>query len=116
MIKIMAKVGAGMVLTMAVLPMLAFAQTGVISDTAPITSLGDLQTTITNIVNWVIVVFWIVAVGFMIWAAFTYLTAAGDEDKLGEAKNRLIYALVAAAVALLSGGIQGIATNLLTGN
>ena len=115
MIKTIAKIGAGAVLAAAVLPMLAFAQEGVISDTAPITSLGDLQTTITNIVNWVIVVFWIVAVGFMIWAAFTYLTAAGDEDKLGEAKNRLIYALVAAAVALLSGGIKGIATNLLTG-
>lgn len=107
------KIGAGVGLVMAILPMLAFAQ--LVTDTAPITSLGGVQTTITAIVNWMIVIFWIVAVAFMIWAAFTYLTAGGEEDKLTEAKSRLIYALVAAAVALLSGGIKAIATSLLTG-
>ncbi len=117
----MAKIGAGIALVSAVLPMLAFAQVDPFADltnatSAPISSLADVQDTITAVVNIAITIFWIVAVGFMIWAAFTYLTAAGDEDKLEEAKNRLIYALVAAAVALLSGGIKAIAGNLLVGS
>ena len=115
MMKTIAKIGAGVVLTAAVLPILAFAQVGLVTDAAPITSLGGVQTSITAIVNWMIIVFWVVAVGFMIWAAFTYLTANGEEEKIGEAKQRLIYALVAAAIALLSGGIKGIVTSVLSG-
>lgn len=82
---------------------------------APITSLGGVQSSLTAIVNWVIVIFWILTVLFLIWAAVLYLTAAGNEEKIKEARNRVIYALIAAAIALLANGLSGIVYSILKG-
>lgn len=64
--------------------------------------------------EWFIGVFWIITVGMVVWAAFLYLTAGGNEEKIGEAKKRLTYAVIAAAIALLSTGIDLIAYYLLS--
>jgi hypothetical protein len=45
------------------------------------------------------------AILFIIYAAFKFLTAGGDEKKVGEAKQQLIYAIIALAVAMLATGI-----------
>lgn len=94
-------------------PLLAGAQVGTIPNTAPITTLSAAGRSITAIVNFLIMLFWVLVVGFLIWAAVTYLTAQGDEEKIGTAKKRLVYALIAAAIALLATGVQAILTNLL---
>ncbi|MGC9610744.1 MAG: hypothetical protein ABSE68_00780 [Minisyncoccia bacterium] len=98
------------------LPVLTFAQvTGITALGAPpITSLSQAQSSFENIVNWIIVIFWILTVLFLIWAAVLYLTAAGNEDKIKEARQRVIYALIAAAIALLSTGLQSIVFRLLS--
>ncbi|MEK7629945.1 MAG: pilin [Patescibacteria group bacterium] len=66
-------------------------------------------------VDWLMGIFWTLAVGMVIWAAFLYLTAGGDEEKVKEAKKRILYAVIAAVIALLATGIQAIVGNLLTG-
>jgi hypothetical protein len=81
----------------------------------PISNLNDVSGTIENIVNWAIYMFWIVAVAFLFWAAYLFLTAGGDEEKVKEAKQRIKYALIAAAVAILSTGIDYIVWNLIIG-
>ncbi|MFH1161724.1 MAG: pilin [Candidatus Jorgensenbacteria bacterium] len=45
------------------------------------------------------------AVVFIVYAAFLFLTSGGDEEKVKEAKNYIIYAVVALAVAILATGI-----------
>jgi hypothetical protein len=80
---------------------------------SPVKKLSDTTGPIGKIVLWIATIFWILAVASVIWAAFTFLTAGGDESKVGEAKKQLIYALIAAAVALLANGINMIAANLL---
>ncbi len=45
------------------------------------------------------------AVIFIIYAAFKFLTAGGDEKNIETAKQQLIYAIVALAVAMLATGI-----------
>src|SRR3989338_2166418 len=47
-------------------------------------------------------VFLVLAVIMFIWAAFVYITAGGDEEKLKEARQRIIYGVVAIIVALLA--------------
>lgn len=47
-------------------------------------------------------VFFIVAAIMIIIAAFKYLTAQGDPEKAGEARQMVIYAVIAIAVALLA--------------
>ena len=113
---------AGVVLATLIIasPLAAFAQSGITTITptgggAPISTLGEARDSLASIVNWVIVVFWIITVLFLIWAAIIYLTAGGEEEKLKEAKSRVIYAVIAAAIALLANGITAIVTSLLQG-
>ena len=102
------------IIGMVALPLLVSGQI-VPGEQAPITTLGEAKSTITVIVRWIIAVFWIITVLFLIIAAFRYLTAAGDPEKIGKAKQALIFAIIAAAIALLANGIQLIVKNLLQG-
>lgn len=80
-----------------------------------ITSLTDVQDTITSIVSRMITFFWILSVLVMVWSAFTFLTAGENEEKVEKAKKILLYAVIAAAVALLATGIEPITRNILKG-
>ena len=84
--------------------------TGLVKDVT-----GTTKTLSQKFVGWMISMFWICAVGFVIWAAFLYLTAGGSEDNITKAKKYIIYALIAAAIALLSTFIDVIVSNLLGG-
>ncbi len=94
-----------------VLPAVAFAQT----TSSPITSITDVQNTLTNWVNYLFGIFWIIAVGMLIWAAIIFVTAGGDDTKISKAKKIILYAVIAAAVAILASGAQSIVTNILRG-
>jgi hypothetical protein len=67
-----------------------------------------------DFLGWFIGIFWIVAVAMVVWAAFLYLTAGGNEEKITEAKKRLLYAVIASAIALLATGIDLIVFSLLS--
>jgi len=45
------------------------------------------------------------AVVFIIYAAFLFLTSGGDAEKVGKAKKQLIYAVVAVATTILATGV-----------
>jgi phosphoglycerol transferase MdoB-like AlkP superfamily enzyme len=77
-------------------------------------TVGGVVDIIRQVVRWVYIIFFIIAVLLIIFAAFTYLTAGGDPEKVAEAKNRLIYAAVAIAVAFLAVGFEVIVRNFLT--
>lgn len=67
-----------------------------------IQSVGGLVGIVANIVGWVYTIFFIVAVLFILLAAYKYLTAGGDIDATKEARQMLIYASIAIVVALLA--------------
>ncbi len=102
-------------------PFVAAAQTGIGNPPplgnpqSPISTPGEVKTSLQNIVNWMSTVFWIVAVGYVIWAAFLFLNAGGDSEKIEAAKKRILYALIAGVVALLANGILSIVTNIIKG-
>ncbi|MEK7076658.1 MAG: hypothetical protein AAB967_00340 [Patescibacteria group bacterium] len=109
-------------ITMAViltLPLWGFAQEpprGIISTGAEqtnITSVEDLQNVVSRIVGWAQVFFYIIATLFIILAAFRYLTSGGDEEKIGAAKNMLIYSIVAIAIAAIAGGVVLLVRNFI---
>ena len=107
------------VMTMAIVtPLATLAQVSGITalSSAPSTSLGAVQDSLAAIVNWVITIFWILTVLFLIWAAVLYLTAGGEEERVNQAKKRVVGAIIAAAIALLSTGLQAIVVRLLTGS
>lgn len=99
------------ILTLAAMPVLVGAQTPP-PDTS-IATLPALFTRLETLVNWFFAFFLILAVVFLLWAAFMYLTSAGDEEKVGKAKKALIWAIVALVVAFLAKGIIAIVKNFL---
>lgn len=56
-----------------------------------------------------------VAVIMILFAAFRFLTAGGDAEKITVARNTLIYALVGVAVATFAFVLPGLVSNLLRG-
>lgn len=71
-------------------------------------TVGGLVDVLRGVVRWVYIIFFVVAVLFILFAAFNYLTAAGDEDKVGKAKSGIIYAAIAIAIAFLAVGFETI--------
>lgn len=98
---------------------LAFAQPQVnipgTENSSNITTANGLLDVVKRLIGWVYVVFFVLAVLFILMAAFTYLGAAGDEEKIKKAKNQIIYAAVAIVVALLAVGFSSIIGNFLGG-
>lgn len=76
-------------------------------------NVSGLVSIFADIVKWIYTIFFIVAVMFVIFAAFTYLTAGGDAEKVGNAKTQIIYAAVAIIVALLAVSLESIVRNFL---
>ncbi len=80
---------------------------------APVQNFQGLTNLFGNLINWF---FWIVmflGVIFILYAAFKYLTAQGDEGKITEANRMLIYALVAIGVALLARALPVLVTTFI---
>jgi len=65
----------------------------------------DVETALESIVNWLFTILLVVAVIFIIFAAFTFVTAGGDPEKVNTARNQVMYALIGVAVALLAKGL-----------
>jgi len=78
------------------------------ADASPIESVDDVVKVIGNIVVIMYRVFFVVAVGAVIWAAFTYLTAKDDPEKIKNATKQILWAVVAIAIGLASIGFSKI--------
>ena len=101
----------------ALMPATALAQSpGVIPPSplsSPIESPADVVTTLDTISGWLFTIFFALAIVFLVYAAFLYLTAGGNETRVGSAKGVLIYAIVAIVVALIAGGIPLFVSGIL---
>ncbi len=105
----------------AVLPMITFAQSQIPEPpvTAPsrIANINQILSAISvcAIIDWA---FWgviVLSIIFTLVAAFRYLTAAGDPEKVKLAGSTLLYVAVAIAVALIAKGFPTIISSLLGG-
>ncbi len=74
---------------------------------------GGLKGIIETIVRWTYIIFFIIAVMFIIFAAYSYLTAQGDPEKVKNATNQIIYAAIAIVVAFMALGIDLLVKSLI---
>ena len=113
-LKLVKFVSAVAVLTMLAAPVLSLAQPYDPNIPGVPTSVGGVYLIVVKIMQWIFTFLLIIAVIFLFFAAFSYLTAGGDPEKLGKAKSQLIYAIVAIAIALVAFGIRTIIQNFIT--
>ena len=100
------------------MPGLAMAQSGgfdreVIQPPTTVTSFGGFIDIFNTLIGWLFTVLLILSVIFIILAAFSYLTAGGEEEKISTAHKKIIYAVVALVVAFLAQGIRFVVAELL---
>ena len=118
----------GFFLAMAVLPLLTsaispesvtpenIASGGVITGvSAPeqVQSVTGLVEITAAVVKWIYIIFFIIAVMFILFAAFNYLTGGDEPEKIKTAHSSIKYAAIAIAVALLAVGLELIIGNFL---
>jgi len=65
----------------------------------------DVMATLDNISNWLFAILLAVAVMAIIVAAYMFVTASGDPDKVKTARNFVLYALIGVIVALVARGL-----------
>jgi len=81
---------------------------------SPIKTPGDIVNVLKGILRWTYLVFFILAVYFILIAAFNYLTAGGDSEKIKKATSSLLWSIVAIAIGLLSVGAAQIVKSFIT--
>lgn len=89
------------------------AQNAFVPEDSPIKSVNDVIRILNNIAKWFYVIFFIVAVIFIIIAAFNFLTAQAEPEKISIAKKQVIYAVIAIVIALLSISFKAIIETFL---
>jgi hypothetical protein len=80
---------------------------------AAVESQRDIFEVLTNIADFLFTALLIVAVIFILIAAFNFLTAQGDAEKVKSARNQILWAVVAIAIALISTGAASIIESFL---
>lgn len=85
----------------------AMAQTSSSSNTVPNVNLSvsTVYTTFVNTMNWIFSFAIVLAVIMIIVGGISYMTAGGDDTKLGTAKKRIIWGLVGAAIVICAWGL-----------
>jgi len=102
------------VISLTAAPLFVFGQGGLPGNPTGAPQTGDeLVRLIDKIATWIAIIFFAVAVIFIILAAFGYLTSGGDPEKVGSAKNKIVYAIVAIIVAAISFAVPRLIFNLL---
>ena len=97
---------ASLSMSSVVAPLLVFAAPAIPPAPPSLTSIDAFKTFLcTTIYGWVFFFFIFLAVLFVLVAAYKYLTAGGDPEKVKAASNMLIYVAVAIIVALLARGL-----------
>lgn len=100
-----------------VLPMAALAQIPTppvsLPATSPVDNLSGIGLFICTALNWVFYFLVIFAVVFILLAAFKYLTAAGDPEKVKAAGQQILYAAIAVGVALIAKAVPLLVGSLM---
>lgn len=105
----MKKIALSLVLaSLSVMPVVALAAA---NTTAPNL---DVMATLTKITDWLFAILLVVAAIAIIIAAFQFITASGDPEKVGSARQFVLYAMIGVLVALLAKGLVALVNTIVT--
>lgn len=102
----------GLLTIMLIVPFVVAAQV----DPGPgtkISTIGSLIALLNVGITWIFGILLVLAVIFLLYAAFLYLTSGGDAEKTEKAKSFLLYAIIAIVIAVLSRGIVALVRSFI---
>jgi hypothetical protein len=75
---------------------------------------NNLANFINGMAAWFAGIIFAISVLIILYAAFLFVTAAGNEDKVTKAKSTIVYGLIGIAVAMLAFGVREILVSFLS--
>ena len=76
---------------------------------------ADLFTTVINAVNWVLSLLILIAVIIILYGGFTWMTAGGNEDKVGSAKKTVTAGVIGLVIILAAYAIASFVITQFSG-
>lgn len=76
---------------------------------------APLEQLILNIINTALILAGVIALGFLVYGGFRYITSRGDEGEVQEAKNTIVYAVVGLVVLGIAAAIVNFVIQAVTG-
>jgi cytochrome bd-type quinol oxidase subunit 2 len=83
---------------------------------APIETEPELAGFLCNIISWFFWIILVISVIMILYAAFTYATARGDEEKTTVARRTITYAAIGIIIALIATGFPSIVSSIFPQN
>jgi hypothetical protein len=80
---------------------------------APIKQMQDIMNLFGGILQYITIIFWILAIAASFYAGYLYLLSGGNEEKTGKAKKMLLYAVIAIAIGLMAYGLPQLIKSFL---
>jgi magnesium-transporting ATPase (P-type) len=81
--------------------------------TGPVASPEDAISLLRKIFQWFAIIFWLLSVAAIFYAAFKYVTSGGDPEAIKKANSILLYAIIGIAVGLLAYGLPAFVERFL---
>lgn len=81
--------------------------------TAPFTTLGSLLAFLDRMLNIVFAVLLIFVVIMLVWGSLEFVTSAGDEKKVSDARQKMLYAVLGLVLALVAAGIPPLVRSII---
>ncbi|MBU1000632.1 hypothetical protein KKE78_04535 [Patescibacteria group bacterium] len=94
-------------------PISAFAADATIKITPPIYGYKDLGGFITNLVTISFSIAVLAVLIMLIWGSFEWITSGGDKEAVGQARNRIINALIGIAVLAVAFALATVGAQIL---
>jgi len=86
-----------------------------LAEDSPLKTPEGILKILETILKYVYTIFFVVAIIYIILAAFNFLTAQGDPEKIKSAKSQILWACVAIAIGLISVGAAKIIYGFISG-
>ena len=89
---------------------------GVMAESIPDTKIetfGDIISLLNTFVDWLYTLLLVVAAFYLVWGGLDYVLGGGEAEKIESGRNKIKYALIGVAVAVVSKGLMNIVINLL---
>ena len=80
-----------------------------------VSEISDVQGIVQDVVGWFQVFFYTFAVIFILLGAWDYLSSGGEPEKTKSGRNKIIYGLIAIAIAVIAGGVTRMVFNFVEG-
>ena len=70
---------------------------------------------LSSVLGYIWTIMGIIVVLMLLYAGFKFMTAAGDDTKLQEAKDTVKYSIIGIVIMVLSGGVMALIENFMRG-